>query len=625
MARAACLNNSDSGRHLEDIYRHIELHGSTSTEEPTAFLPVFYALLDPTPVDLTTHEGVTAFTQFCPEAIRALRSLCRLIQRGSILPEIAADLWPRMWIQMVLQHRSLDLPAANTYGLEVALFSLHLSLIRNLAFPGPSSEVAAIIDGTPGIRVFVTRIWKYFVHHEEFRLHRGVAADMDLVLHGVMSVKLSRNVSIPDLLEGFDGSLFNLTSLVLDHLDLIASDLRLSQGDDFPFRTISFLMQLVSVSDDVAQESFVSRGVVPKVVALAITLQQKAPASDAIDKITLCSIRLCHLALRACLIAAPTSRWAIQVVKSGLIWSLAHIMITDAPTDDDNKTLKDLLRVLSANLMYYSVIRCLAKPLAKLQSSGWVAQLRGSACWATWFEEVKEALARKCEFDNAPAPLRFCDNVSCDVVSARILLRRCSGCESSYYCSVACQRKDWTPPMDHKVLCPHLEPQGGTDLLKKDNAFLLHTIHRDYLRRKSDIVHRRAVFMAANESTGFYTQWNYGGDWNSPGCELEISIQSVQGLQTACESVAQKVQCTEILQRMGRERGRLEVDVVMTHNGKEMLYCIFVLRSNRTRLHDWTEDFARDTLEHDVGHDEYAERFDAFVAREADIVEIHSY
>ncbi|KAJ7606352.1 hypothetical protein DFH06DRAFT_1383087 [Mycena polygramma] len=530
-----------------------------------------------------------------------------------------------MWNHMVLQHRLLDMPAADHCGMELGLFSTHLSLLRNLAFLDHSGEVSGIIDGTTGIRVLVSRIWKHFVYHEDFRVHRGVALDMDLVLHGVMSVKFSRNVSIPDLLEGFDGSLFDLTTLVLDHLDLIASGLRSSQGNDFPFRTISFLMQLVSVSDDLAQESFVSRGIVPKAVALAITLQQKAPASDATDKIALCSIRLCHVALKASFIAPPARRSVIQMVKSGLIWSLAHIMITDAYTDDDNKTLKDVLRVLSAHLMYYSVIRCLAKPLAKLESNGWVAQLRNSACWATWFEEVKEALARKAEFDSAPAPLRFCDNVSCDAVSARTLLRRCRRCESSYYCSVACQREDWTPPMDHKVLCPHLEPQGDTELLKKDNAFLLHTIHTDYLRRKSDIVHRRAVFMAANESTGFYTQWNYGGDWNSPGCEVGISIQSVHALQTACESVAQKVQCTEILQRMGRERGRLEVDVVMTHNGREMLYCIFVLRSNSTRLHDWTEDFARDTLEHEVGNDEYTERFDAFGAGGSDIVEIHSY
>ncbi|KAJ7620824.1 hypothetical protein DFH06DRAFT_62180 [Mycena polygramma] len=294
-------------------------------------------------------------------------------------------------------------------------------------------------------------------------------------------------------------------------------------------------------------------------------------------------------------------------------------MITNARTDDDNRTVKDLLRSLSANFMYYSIIRSLAKALARLELAGWVPQLQMHECWATWFEVPQDALARKADFDSAPAPLRFCDNVSCDVATAR------SGCESRYYCSVGCQKEDWVPDMNHKAFCPHLQPQGGPALPKKDRAFLLHTIHTGYLQRKSDILHRRAVFMAENHGTGFYTQWNFTKDWNSPSHPVPITIHSLEALQAVYKSATQEMQCAELMQRLSRERGRLEVDIAVAPAGAQMLYWFFVLRSNSTRLHDWTEDLARDMLEREVDSDEYKERFDALVAGGDDIVEIHSY
>ncbi|KAJ7620822.1 hypothetical protein DFH06DRAFT_1143678 [Mycena polygramma] len=63
----------DSDRHLVKIYHHIQLR-STSTAESNLFLPVLYALLETTPVDLNTNVGVVAFTEFYPRAIWALKS-----------------------------------------------------------------------------------------------------------------------------------------------------------------------------------------------------------------------------------------------------------------------------------------------------------------------------------------------------------------------------------------------------------------------------------------------------------------------------------------------------------------------------------------------------------------------
>ncbi|KAJ7607273.1 hypothetical protein DFH06DRAFT_1250074 [Mycena polygramma] len=542
MAKAACLNDSDSDRHLAKIYHHIQLR-STSTDESNLFLPVFYALLEPTPVDLTTHVGVVAFTEFFPRAIWALKSLNVLIRRGCIPPDTLLDLWPTVFDHMVLQHRLLDAPGASHVGLEIGTFAIHLSLIRNLACTDDSAKVSAIIDGTSGIRVLLSRIWKYFVYHEEFRLLQGVVVDMDLILYGVLGPKAK---DIAGLLDGVGGSLSDLTTLIFDHLDLLISGLRLGRND-FPLRAICFLMRLVSIADDIEREAIVSRGIVPKIVVLAIALQRKGPASDAIDQLMSRAISLCHLGIKASLIVPSVRLSVIQALKSGLLWSLAHTMITNARTDDDNRTVKDLLRSLSANLMYYSVIRSLAKPLARLELAGWVPQLQMHECWATWFEVAQDALARKADFDSAPAPLRFCDNVSCDVATARNALRRCSGCESRYYCSVGCQKKDWAPDMNHKAFCPHLQPQGGPALPKKDRAFLLHTIHTGYLRRKSDILHRRAVFMTENHGTGFYTQWNFTKDWNSPGHPVPITIHSLEALQAVYKPATQEMQCAELM------------------------------------------------------------------------------
>ncbi|KAJ7027380.1 hypothetical protein C8F04DRAFT_92455 [Mycena alexandri] len=84
--------------------------------------------------------------------------------------------------------------------------------------------------------------------------------------------------------------------------------------------------------------------------------------------------------------------------------------------------------------------------------------------------------------------------MKCQVASSRKNFQRCANCASAYYCSVACQRADWGSL--HKHACKYFEHQGGTDIAKRDKAFLRFILHHDYTHNRTRVLSLHAQAMS---------------------------------------------------------------------------------------------------------------------------------
>ncbi|KAJ7602763.1 hypothetical protein FB45DRAFT_1046573 [Roridomyces roridus] len=104
------------------------------------------------------------------------------------------------------------------------------------------------------------------------------------------------------------------------------------------------------------------------------------------------------------------------------------------------------------------------------QSPVWEAweQLTHWYEYFAWMLEVHDSVDR--------ITLRRCDN--CELLSARTDLKSCSRCESVYYCSVGCQRRDWE--RGHRKTCAAIRSYSleHPDVLSAPDRSFLRTMSR---------------------------------------------------------------------------------------------------------------------------------------------------
>ncbi|KAJ6620465.1 hypothetical protein B0H10DRAFT_1078715 [Mycena sp. CBHHK59/15] len=180
------------------------------------FLPALYATLDPARIP-SPHELDT--TSPLPSSVSPILLAHILIQclfrfDPFIPPEVRPDLWPRLWKWMEfidIYGYCLPAPAPapeTTRGYFVLL-------IGSLQGDG---ETAKLIDATPGVRVFVATAWTLFLQYEELDMV-GLAS----VSHFIRRCDMSPT-SLEEFVEGAGGSLNDLASLVVKHIDTIVSN-----------------------------------------------------------------------------------------------------------------------------------------------------------------------------------------------------------------------------------------------------------------------------------------------------------------------------------------------------------------------------------------------------------------
>ncbi|KAK7046266.1 hypothetical protein R3P38DRAFT_3257693 [Favolaschia claudopus] len=564
-------------------------------------LPVLYYVLDSGAGNL--EEGdVDAAQQIGRRTMPALRSLTLLLFRDLITWDRLLDFWPRIWEHIQFEYQFIEVlpevfPLDNP---EVQVLATHLNLICKMAQLNRIEAPKNLIALTPGVIAHLVRIWRLFVHDESFRNLRSVGPNLDVAFSNIPLIRDFDHT--PDLIAGAGGELSDLVSLILDYLDLAITD----NGALLPSIVI-FVVYMASHIGCTGVELLLEQGLIRRLVKLVTALQSKSAAKQK-SLGARSMIDTCYASIAAASVVGNERACVAESVKSGILLCLARtctesqfLLKMDA-NERPRPFWMILLDRISMHFRFRGVVHATVRALAVPQLHKIVARLRDSACalyWEDWLSLAEEVFARAVEFDSTPPTMRFCDNLDS-------LLALPSAAVAG--------RADW---VYHKSFCSRLNPNSKPP---RNNNFLLHLIRHEYLTSKTSLIREHAVCMRGTEAQpDFVTHWLF---LDGP---VERYVCPTTYLEGRNMSDAKRARYAELLQRMRRAPGRIQVHGAAVACGKDLDFEIFEFRRSSSMVYDGLTALVTDLLEGRVDEDEHNRRVDALVEEvEEDLLEIHS-
>ncbi|KAJ6584259.1 hypothetical protein B0H10DRAFT_870342 [Mycena sp. CBHHK59/15] len=178
--------------------------------------------------------------------------------------------------------------------------------------------------------------------------------------------------------------------------------------------------------------------------------------------------------------------------------------------------------------------------------------------WRSFVGQFRSRLSLLEELDSGHCgSFKACDNTKCGKILRRKEFKRCSACDSRYYCSKDCQTLDWSEG-GHRAECRRIQcfdfgaPWRAS---AKNRAFIRALLTRDYLAHKHEILSQQMTFMAQNPGEPFYVLFNYKK-------HVEIKVQSV------CRHVFDlPADWHEFSERASRSGGCMELHVALFNEG----------------------------------------------------------
>ncbi|KAJ7469606.1 hypothetical protein FB451DRAFT_355419 [Mycena latifolia] len=589
LALSAQAPASDSEDAISQIRAYV-LEGEDNPVSPTAFLPVIYHLLKPPehplPEDqpLLSDAELELYLPFLARVLTAMEMLETLAKHSQVQRKVVPDLWQRLWPYLQFQNRYITQLADD----EIAIATLHLSLIRHLAFPNNNRHPQSDIDQTFGIRRVIMRIWS------RCYASLGAAAD-DLgdLLQDFMGVRMQdasqvlqgRSPHFPEILDGAGGTLHDLASLAVKHVNAVAADVQTyPDGIKGRIQGMTFWIELIAVDGALDLAVFNTHGLLRALTECIIALRQAS--FDHTELLIKSAYFKALYVIPRMARVSPGLPYVVEALDEGLLfvvvqcgmWGLAkgHPLV---------RPLTDILRVvLCGQLAVHSVLRRVERSLKRIDTFD-LTHMRDNELWPAWSQFNLLARARlkiKARFDAKNISKRFCDNIPCSRIAQKRTFRSCAQCATRYYCSPACQAVDWTTGGHQKVCRTLRGTPRDEDLSRKDNAFLRHLVHHDYQAQKRHIMMLQLEFMQNSETEPqpLYTEFDYIEG------EAKFAIYSTQRLPALLPSDTARAQWADHCARLARDPGKMQLHVALTEAGYRPRYSIFPLRSDSTALHD---------------------------------------
>ncbi|KAJ7614178.1 hypothetical protein FB45DRAFT_938154 [Roridomyces roridus] len=191
---------------------------------------------------------------------------------------------------------------------------------------------------------------------------------------------------------------------------------------------------------------------------------------------------------------SPARWWLNAVLERGLLRALILITLRCNPRGWKlQHQVGYFLRLfLPAGLVYFHAVVAYGKALEDAQALllGDVLKknpLYGPCHWEEFFACADERLEVLTEYQSSSLQ-KACDNTECGLIRDSTSLRRCSGCQVFYYCSVECQRNDWE--IGHRNACPNhhsvlLSERAALTFCER--SFFRALIHDTYLKERPSI------------------------------------------------------------------------------------------------------------------------------------------
>ncbi|KAF7288891.1 hypothetical protein MIND_01405100 [Mycena indigotica] len=602
-------------------------------------LPLYYEALSIEDIDTVKtrasaleepSESRESYAETLERILRVIVALdgvdsAKSVTPGAVFP--GAVLWPRIiaWVDFLDEfHEQLQPILKNSVALgllpyEIYLNALVAALIDNR---DPSLSKPYPDDVADRLLYLVGRSWPHILQgaHVEHSnsLHTHVARPTSRTRQALRAItfimeEVARHrpeAFMAPLLAGVGGLWDRLARVIVQQFQYCLK----GHNPEKPFDT----WQLMSIAglhpplDRAASESgapalrhaLARAGVIPCLVTInRILARQTLP--DSLKTIPRDFLRLSAQMLRV----QNAQKYMVQALKAGylsLLFSYSHGPNVGAFTRE-NQT-QTHARVI-ANIMpltyYPSVLRQLQVSLGEVKNLDSRVYLQPFAAVEQW-EELLEKTHRHSlalhDLDEGVFPwitTGACDNFKCAAIVNRKLLKRCSECIATFYCSTECQRADWVE--GHRHECPTFAEFRPTSVCPPINAGSLARHGFDIIRRRpftaQDSRFQRAMLSAQYE--GLESQalmWiTMLEGYDAATGDFPIAIWDYSSGKPEIHTISQQVLAEEwsvYLARVKRSAGRVQLHLVRRDEGGIYLSRAVFVHFATTELFDGMKTLA---------------------------------
>ncbi|KAJ7607669.1 hypothetical protein FB45DRAFT_1067725 [Roridomyces roridus] len=446
--RAASLAMADT-RTLGQVQHARELIETPTlcSSQRLAFLAVFFPVLDPTRIPRLEELSTTALQDIASADV-ALDAMFHLRTQG----EIGLSLWPRLGQKK---------------------FYVDFTLFAGAYHDHPATY--ALMSGTPGFGACIVKAWTFLAPLNDPNERYIMLND----LSGFLADSGVR--SHPERLEEMidaAGSIDIFAALVVEYIRTVRKHSRL------PVEHIQRLMFFIDEADQFPEDRVHDWMLVPlgslslglytcsdgaeELVATALFLceRQEPETGSVIDD--------CLVLVRRMVIISPATLWLGELLDCGLLRLLVLITLRGQAR---RWKIKHHVRFFLTLLLP-----------ADLLSGEDLKKTVLYDLWRTFLASAEERVEALVDYKSLYEAQKACDNQECAVIEEASSLKRCSGCQAFYYCSVDCQRNDWE--LGHRNACGTnnaLLLSARAELVFSERSFLRALIHHKYLKERHSI------------------------------------------------------------------------------------------------------------------------------------------
>ncbi|KAJ6512904.1 hypothetical protein C8R45DRAFT_961691 [Mycena sanguinolenta] len=149
----------------------------------------------------------------------------------------------------------------------------------------------------------------------------------------------------------------------------------------------------------------------------------------------------------------------VHAIKAGFLPAFLDCspVFSEMAEEDVEEALNILLLVLPQYLIYRSFIEGVMGEMEKLKTPHYealIAQPRINRAWCSFVDQLDKRRAAFNQIQKLAIDLGsrvICDYVKCERVDVKNNFKKCSACQTAYYCSPNCQKLAWK--LSHRALC----------------------------------------------------------------------------------------------------------------------------------------------------------------------------
>ncbi|KAJ7608002.1 hypothetical protein DFH06DRAFT_1249139 [Mycena polygramma] len=464
--------------------------------QPKLFLPVFFANLDPARIpSLAQLDSISrGIDSPIALALLSLRALITGRESFELPAEASLDVWPRVWKWMHFLDTYRDLFPESA---DKETYSLYLTTILDLQ---KHQETKDLIDATPGVRVVVARAWAFFVGLDACV---GEAGFHDVCLYLLNDLKPSNPANIAELIEGVSGTVADLASVIVRHMNHIIASSKIAV---FYFEGIIGILDKMDTNSSL-KKALLSAGIVKALMHMINFLagtRTPDPAGVLNDCFTILSRIFTTYPAPMCIPAA---------LRAGILNIICVCTVAHPTLREHMQHL--VQQILPPALIYHSVVARVEDAIYDAGEAAMDPRFKASSIfqdWAKFVQLTKERVRFARAYDAGEYPSRTaCNSSTCTNVQERRDMKRCGSCRRLYYCSAECQSLHWEQG-GHRMVCRRLKALRISDpepLSTRDRSFMRALARHDYLEALPTILMDELEVLHVCRGMPYYFLFDY--------------------------------------------------------------------------------------------------------------------